>query len=74
MKADDLKPLAAAWLRTRFPDAHIAYELSLAEYGGAQIDVGAICPDQIVGVEIKAVCNLSKGAKTVDEWEGRVCH
>lgn len=51
--ADGLKAFAKLWLRRRYPDALIVEEFSLAEYGGALIDVAAIRSDHIVGVEIK---------------------
>ncbi len=53
MKATELRDRAKLWLRAKYPDAHILHELSLAEYGGALVDVAAILPDQIVGIEIK---------------------
>lgn len=53
MRATELREKAKKWLRGRYPQAHILHELSLAEYGGALVDVAAILPDQIVGVEIK---------------------
>lgn len=53
MKAAELREKAKLWLRAKYPDALILHELSLAEYGGALVDVAAITPDRIVGVEIK---------------------
>jgi len=73
MKADELKPLAVDWLRARFPEAHITCELSLAEYGGALIDVGAICSDQIVGVEIKGDGDSASRLKLQGQMYSRVC-
>lgn len=73
MKADELKVIAADWLRLRFPEAHILYEFSLAEYGGALIDVGAVCGDQIVGVEIKGDGDSPSRLKLQGQMYSRVC-
>jgi hypothetical protein len=53
MRAPELTRLAAAWLARRHPGAVIVPELSVADWGGARIDVAAITPERIVGVEIK---------------------
>lgn len=53
MKAAELRDKAKLWLRARYPEALITHELSVAEYGGALVDVAAVLPDQIIGVEIK---------------------
>ncbi|WP_084398307.1 hypothetical protein [Henriciella aquimarina] len=73
MKADDLKHLAALWLRARKPDAHILFEFSLAEYGGALIDVAAICEDEIIGVEIKGDGDSASRLKLQGQMYPRVC-
>tara|TARA_R110000751_G_scaffold307812_1_gene431881 strand:+ start:48039 stop:48725 length:687 start_codon:yes stop_codon:yes gene_type:complete len=54
MRAPELRDLTIAWLRARHPEAIIVPELSVADWGGASIDVAAITPTHIVGVEIKA--------------------
>lgn len=53
MKAPDLLALAIEWLRDRYPDALIVPELSIGTWGGALLDVAAITPTEIIGVEIK---------------------
>lgn len=53
MKADELTRLAIDWLCHSYPDAIIVRELSVADWGGASLDVGAITPNEIVGVEVK---------------------
>lgn len=53
MKALELRDKAKLWLRAKYPQALITHELSVAEYGGALVDVAAILDDHIVGVEIK---------------------
>ncbi len=53
MKAADLLEKATLWLRAQYPEAHIIPEFSVAEYGGALVDVAAVLPDRIVGIEIK---------------------
>lgn len=73
MKAPELTELAVVWLRARFPDAHIRRELALGAYGAAQIDVAAICPDQIVGVEIKGDGDSPSRLKLQGAMYGRVC-
>lgn len=53
MKAAELTELAIQWLSATFPEAIIVRELSVADWGGASLDLGAITRDRIVGVEIK---------------------
>lgn len=53
MKAPELTDLAIEWLKEYAPDSIIVRELSVADWGAASIDVAAITPTQIVGVEIK---------------------
>ena len=73
MKADELKSQAATWLRARHPGAHIAFELSLAQYGGALVDVAAICDDHIVGVEIKGEGDSTSRLKLQGNMYSRAC-
>lgn len=51
--ASELTDLACTWLREMHPHAMIVRELGCAAWGGALIDVAAILPEKIVGVEIK---------------------
>lgn len=51
--APDLLALARVWLRQTYPDAVIVPEMSVASWGGALIDVAAITPTELIGVEIK---------------------
>lgn len=44
---------AADWLAGQYPDALIVHELSIGSWGAALIDVAAITPTEIVGVEVK---------------------
>ncbi len=53
MKAPELLGLAIEWLKTAYPDSIIVPEMSVADWGGALIDVAAITPDEVVGIEIK---------------------
>ena len=53
MKAPELLELATQWLSSAYPGSIIVPELSVADWGGARIDVGAITDNEIVGVEIK---------------------
>lgn len=53
MKADELTVLASDWLKVTFPNSIIVRELSVADWGGASLDVAAITETRIVGVEIK---------------------
>lgn len=53
MKADKLKALASDWLAIAYPGSVIVDELSVADWGGASVDVAAITPSHIVGVEVK---------------------
>ena len=53
MRARELCDLASDWLAARYPDALIVRELSVGKWGKALIDIAAILPDRIIGVEIK---------------------
>jgi len=53
MNAKELTELAISWLSATHPDSILVTELSVADWGGASIDVAAITPTHIVGVEIK---------------------
>ena len=53
MKAPELLPLAVDWLAETYPGSIIVTELSVADWGGALVDVAAITETEIVGVEIK---------------------
>lgn len=53
LPASDLTRLAVEWLRKEHPRAVVIEELSVADWGGARIDVAAVTPDKLVGVEIK---------------------
>ena len=53
MKASELLPLAVDWLTQVYPGSLIVSELSVADWGGARVDVAAITECEIVGVEIK---------------------
>lgn len=52
-KALALCDLASDWLAARYPDALIVRELSVGKWGKALIDIAAITPEHIIGVEIK---------------------
>lgn len=73
MKAPVLTELAAQWLRARLPEAHIVREFSCAAYGGALIDVAAICEDQIIGVEVKGEGDSPSRLKLQGNMYSRVC-
>lgn len=51
--AIELRLLTQDWLAARHPDAIIVTELSVANWGGAMVDIAAITPTHIVGVELK---------------------
>jgi len=53
MRAPELLEMAIDWLDGRYPGSVIVPELSVADWGGASIDVAAITESHIVGVEIK---------------------
>lgn len=53
MRAAELCDLASDWLALQHPAALIVRELSVGKWGKAMIDIAAILPDRIVGVEIK---------------------
>ncbi len=52
-KADRLKILALHWLRAKYPEALLIPEFAAAKYGDAMIDVAAILPLEVIGIEIK---------------------
>lgn len=51
--ARTLRNHAVAWLRDQWPEAVIIPELSVASWGGARLDVAAVTPTELIGVEIK---------------------
>lgn len=53
MKTPELKELAINWMRRELAPCLIVGELSVADWGGASIDLAAVMQDRIVGVEIK---------------------
>ncbi|NDV50750.1 hypothetical protein [Salipiger sp. PrR003] len=53
MKAGELRSLAMTWLAKAYPESILVTELSIADWGGASLDVAAITSTHIVGVEIK---------------------
>ncbi|MBV7408723.1 hypothetical protein [Maritimibacter sp. DP1N21-5] len=52
-KASELTDLASTWLAATYPESIIVRELSVADWGGARIDIAAITAQEIVGVEVK---------------------
>lgn len=73
MKASEILPLAIDWLRERHPDAHIVPEFSVGEYGKALVDVAAILPDRIVGIEIKGEGDTPSRLPLQGMMYSRVC-
>lgn len=53
MKAPELTALAIDWALGKYPGAHVVRELSVADWGGALLDVGIITDSEIIGVEVK---------------------
>jgi len=51
--ASELMPLAVEFLRRNYPGSLIVKELSIGNWGKAQIDVAAITEEFIVGIELK---------------------
>lgn len=51
--ARDLLGLAQMWLAQHYPDSLIVPEFSIGNWGSALIDVAAITPTEIIGIEIK---------------------
>lgn len=52
-KAPRLKVMALHWLRSKWPGAVLTTELALHKWGEASVDVAAILPSAIIGVEVK---------------------
>ena len=73
MRAPELTELAIRWLQTAYPDAFITTELSVAEWGGASVDVAAITTSEIVGVEIKGEGDSPTRLELQGLKYGRVC-
>lgn len=73
MKADVLTRLAKAWLQARHPSAMIVEELSVAEFGGALVDVAAILPDRIIGIEVKGRGDSHRRLALQGAMFSRVC-
>lgn len=72
MKAQDLKMLAIEWMRNEYPGAVIVPEMSLADWGGASIDLAAITETEIIGVEIKGEGDSPSRLKLQGYAYGRV--
>lgn len=53
MRAPELLELAKLFLAERYPDALLVPELSIGNWGKALIDLAAITPTEIIGLEIK---------------------
>lgn len=51
--ASRLKLSALHWLRRKHPGAVLTFELSVQNWGAALLDVAAILPDRLIGVEVK---------------------
>ncbi|HGG04712.1 MAG TPA: hypothetical protein ENK28_04585 [Aliiroseovarius sp.] len=52
-RAPELTDKAIQWLMSEHPGAIIVTEFSVADWGGARVDVAAITDTEIVGVEVK---------------------
>lgn len=52
-KAPELCAMASDWLARAYPGSLIVRELSVGDWGGAQLDIAAITETCIVGIEIK---------------------
>ncbi|MEM9043503.1 MAG: hypothetical protein AAGC81_02325 [Pseudomonadota bacterium] len=52
-KAPELLELSIEWARTTFPDSVIVPEMSVADWGGASLDLGIITDSEVIGIEIK---------------------
>jgi len=51
--ASRLFDMGLAWLRKRWPDALIVPEFSVISYGGGLIDLAAVTPTELIGLELK---------------------
>jgi len=51
--ASTLRAEAIEWLRREWPAAVIIPELSVGSWGSARLDIAAVLPDELIGVEIK---------------------
>jgi hypothetical protein len=73
MKAHQLLDLAVAWMRETYPGSLIVNEFSVADWGGARVDVAAITENEIVGVEIKGDGDSPARLDLQGHVYGRVC-
>lgn len=73
MRSAELTELAIAWLREQHPDAYVTIELSVAEWGGASVDVAAITSSEVVGVEVKGEGDSPSRLELQGLKYGRVC-
>lgn len=69
----ELRDAVVARLRILLPRARIVHELNIAGQSSSRIDVAAVGPDYLVGVEIKSERDTLK--RLADQWDafGRVC-
>lgn len=51
--APRLTVMALHWARQRYPDAMLTTELAVEAWGMASLDVAAVTPSEIIGIEIK---------------------
>lgn len=73
MKAPDILPLAIDWLTVTYPGSVIVTEFSIADWGGARVDVAAITENEVIGVEIKGDGDSPARLELQGLAYGRVC-
>jgi hypothetical protein len=69
----ELRDLGINWLLQQYPDAHVVREFSLAQWGGALIDLAAITPTEIIGIEIKGKGDSPARLKLQGAMYSQVC-
>lgn len=69
----EVRDAVVARLRVLLPKARIVHELNIAGQGSSRIDVAAVGPDYLVGIEIKS--EKDKLTRLADQWEAfnKVC-
>lgn len=73
MNAHELTALASDWLAATYPGSVIVPELSVADWGGARVDLAAITPTGIIGVEVKGEGDSPARLELQGHVYGRVC-
>ena len=72
--AIELREMAAVWASKKWPESIIVKELSVANWGGAMIDVAVITANELIGIEIKGTGDSASRLKLQAAEYDKVCY